>query len=226
MFAEFVQRDAALLARCGLRDSLEVFLPKAEALAREVLRLNALHNLTRITEPEPFWTRHILDSLLGATALPGLLDGTLHGEVLDIGCGGGFPCLPLALANPSLRITGMDSEGTKVDSVREAAKTLGLHNLQAVKDRAREAGRKPEFAGRFAVITARAVAETGELIPEVRKMLAPGGLFFLYKTPEAVEKEMVLAKREAAKAKLELSFSDIIDLGPAGKRQFVSCRAG
>ena len=146
---------------------------------------NARFNLTRITSREDFEVKHVADSLAAARFFPELAHESLR--VADIGCGAGFPSVVLAAAFPDLAVTAIDSTQKKIAFVTEAARDLGLANLHAVAGRAVELARRPEFSGRFDVVTARAVATAEKLCREGRGMLASGGRFILYKTPGQAE---------------------------------------
>jgi 16S rRNA (guanine527-N7)-methyltransferase len=119
--------------------------------------------------------RHLIPSL---AALPFLPE---RGKVLDIGSGGGFPGIPLAIARPDLHFTLVDSTRKKVDFLNGTIRTLSLTNTTALWARAEELSGEPKLAGAFNVVTARAVAKLPELLPTVKKLLAPKGKAILWK---------------------------------------------
>ena len=86
-------------------------------------------NLTAITEPLPMVRKHLLDSLTVQPWLKGPF-------VTDVGTGAGFPGLPLAVLNPGMRFTLIDSTAKKIRFVEHAARTLGLGQVTAVCERA------------------------------------------------------------------------------------------
>ena len=198
--------------------SKEDFLSHSEKIYEMMKEINAVHNLTRITSDEDFWNKHWIDSLLIAKAYPAIMKDEI--KVADIGCGGGYPCLPLAAVNSNLTVVGIDGVGKKVHAVQQIADALGFSHLSTVHGKARELARKEEFNEQFDLLTARAVAETGPLLKECRQLLKKGGVFILYKTPMAIEKESQLTEREAKKFKFELSYSDEFELN-GQTRQFV-----
>ena len=128
---------------------------------------NKKYNLTAITEPEDIIYKHFIDSLLISQYIPENL------SVIDIGCGAGFPSLPLAIARPDLKITSLDSTNKKITYIQLAAQRLGLENITAICGRAEELARNTEFRDRFDISTARAVANFPVLcelcLPFVRK---------------------------------------------------------
>ena len=139
---------------------------------------NAKMNLTRITSREDYDVKHVADSLSLTRCFPEL--AAARPRVADIGCGAGFPSVVLAAAFPEWEVTAIDSTQKKIAFVIEAARELGLVNLRPVAGRAVELARRPEFSGKFDVVTARAVATAEKLCREGRRMLAPGGRFILY----------------------------------------------
>lgn len=121
-------------------------------LTERMLEVNAVMNLTALDTPEKIIPLHYADCGLAADRIP--QDAT----VADVGCGGGFPTLPLAILRPDLHITGIDSTGKKVQYVAETARLLGLKNVRTLTGRAEELGRDPAWRETFDVVTSRAVA--------------------------------------------------------------------
>ena len=206
---------SAFAAECRVADP-ERFIHLRDRFFGLLGSANADFNLTRITSREDFEIKHVADSLAVARCFPELAEKAWR--IADIGCGAGFPSLILAAAFPKLEVAAIDSTHKKVDFVAAAAKELELDNLHPVAGRAVELARRPEFAGRFDVVTARAVATAEKLCREGRKMLVPGGRFILYKTPgQAEELEAVRADRGVRWEKTpEFSLP-----GEAGRRLFL-----
>ena len=94
-------------------------IPRLAAFAELVLERNQVMNLTAITEPKDVAALHLLDSL--SLIKPAGLE---QGSVVDVGCGAGFPGVPLAIAKPELTVTLLDSLGKRVDFLREACEAL------------------------------------------------------------------------------------------------------
>ncbi len=124
-----------------------------EGLTVRMLEENEKYNLTAIREPEKIALLHYADCVSAAAAFP------KGARVVDVGCGAGFPTLPLALVRPDLTIVALDSTEKKVRYVEETARLLGLTNVEAHVMRAEEGANTPALREQFDVATARAVAE-------------------------------------------------------------------
>lgn len=142
---------------------------------------NEQMNLTAIRKPADMIPLHYADCLLAARYLP---DSAI---VLDCGCGGGFPTLPLAIARPDLRITALDSTAKKLGFVRSAAETLGLSNVTTLCGRAEELGCRPEYREKFDACCARAVAALPVLSELCIPFVKVGGIFLAMKGSKAQE---------------------------------------
>jgi 16S rRNA (guanine527-N7)-methyltransferase len=140
-----------------------------------LLRWNAAYNLTAIRDPREMVAKHLLDSLAmhGATAPLAAAGGSLA----DLGTGAGFPGIPLAIAQPGLRVALVESSGKKARFLREAIRTLGLGNATAVESRI-EAHDAPAA---FDAITARALATLPLILELGGHLLKPGGVLLAMK---------------------------------------------
>ncbi len=195
---------SAFAAECRVADP-ERFAQLCGRFFELLTAANAEFNLTRITSREDFEVKHVADSLAMARCFPELATG--QWRIADIGCGAGFPSVVLAAAFPELSVTAIDSTQKKIAFVAAAARELGLDNLRPVAGRAVELARRPEFSGRFDVVTARAVATAEKLCREGRKMLAPGGRFIFYKTPGQAEELAILAQDRSIRWEATPEFS-------------------
>ena len=107
---------------------------------------------------DELFERHVLHSLGIAKVMP-----FLPGEkVLDVGTGGGFPGIPLAILFPETEFYLVDSIGKKIKVVQEVAKAIGLKNLEAAHLRAEQVNEKFDF------VVSRAVTRLGEFYPWVK----------------------------------------------------------
>lgn len=107
-------------------------------------------------------------------------------DVCDIGTGGGFPFLPLAISYPKVNFTGIDSTRKKVDAVNDMIQELGIQNAKAVRTRVED------FQGQFDVITARAVGYIDKILQRSYPLLKKGGHYVLYKQVSQQEKTDLL----------------------------------
>lgn len=160
--------------------------PSAAQLAQlvalqEQLRLwNARLNLTRLVEGEDFWISQVVDSLW---PLVGRLNGPPTPlRCVDVGTGGGFPGLAVAIALPQARLTLIDSVGRKVEAVQAMAQALGLAERVSLRcERAERSGRERSCRGLFDLALARAVAAAPVVAEYLVPLLAPGGEALLYR---------------------------------------------
>lgn len=191
------------------------------ALRQELVATNARVNLTRLTEPDDFYVKHVLDSLLLLHAYPELLTRRL--EVLDLGCGGGFPGLLLALVCPQSHFLEVDSVGKKIACVEGFIRHLGLKNARGLQARGVEMGHRPEHHGHYDLVTARAVGATPKLVLEAAALLRrPGGRLVIYRTPQMIADERAASLQAAATGRMRLLTSAPFELPLAmGARQFL-----
>lgn len=128
-------------------------------------------NLTALREERDIVLKHFVDSL---SCLRGEhLEGELR--VLDLGTGGGFPALPLAIVRPELRLTPLDSTRKKIDFVRQTAEELGLSHVTPLVGRAEHVGRLSEYREQFDRVVVRAVAALPVLAELALPLLRAGG---------------------------------------------------
>lgn len=169
-----------------------------------VLAGNALTNLTALRTPQAVWEGLILDSLRLVPLLGHLAPAS---QIVDVGCGAGFPGLPLALLFPQLEFTLVDATAKKVAFVEHARHQLKLPNVTPICGRAEQltaASDDPKRRGllreRFDLVTARAVAPLPLLlelcVPFAKAPQSgnPGGRLLLVKGEQA-ERELDEATR-------------------------------
>lgn len=123
---------------------------------------NRAYNLTAVRSPEAMVSRHLLDSASVAFAVSGP-------TLLDVGSGPGFPGLVLAILDPGLQVTLLDSNGKKVRFQRQAVMELGLDNVRC------EQVRVEAFDATFDQVISRAFASLGDFIGLTEPLLAEGG---------------------------------------------------
>ena len=162
---------------------IEVFLQK-----------NAKLNLISKNDEKLLFEKHIYDSL-GIKLFFEKYNITA-GDILDIGCGGGFPCVPIAIEYPEFNVTGIDSIRKKINAINEIKEELMLTNFTTICDRVENIKNK-----KFDVITSRAVADLSKICEYALPLLKAGGYFAAYKSRKAQEEIRnaikVLAKNNA-----------------------------
>ncbi len=162
-------------------------------LTERMLEVNAHMNLTAITSPDAVILRHYVDSLTVSEYLP------QGASVVDIGCGAGFPTLPLAIARPDLHILALDSTAKRIQYVAETAKLLGLERVEAVSCRAEDgAGSAGIYRETFDCAISRAVANLPVLCELCLPYVRVGGCFVAMKAAQAMQ-EVDLARNGIAK---------------------------
>lgn len=153
----------------------EKTVEKMLEMSNYMLEVNQHMNLTAITETADIIAKHLADSVIVARYIP------QNSRVCDVGCGGGFPSLPLAIARPDITLIGIDSTEKRINYVNDSAKRLDLTNITAICGRAEELGHQPQLRECFDICVARAVAN----LPILSELCVPfvkvGGAFVAMK---------------------------------------------
>lgn len=147
------------------------------------------HNLVSKRAKAELESRHIPECVRFAAMLP------TRGPLLDIGSGGGLPGLVIAIVRPDLEVHLLEATGKKVAFLRETASALGVH-AEVHKGRAEELAKSP-LAGRFPLVTARAVAPLERLIRWAAPYLARDGALYAIKGEKWAEEVGSAAPRLA-----------------------------
>jgi 16S rRNA (guanine527-N7)-methyltransferase len=133
-------------------------------------------NVISRKDTENFYERHVLHSL-GIAKVLNFKNGT---KIMDVGTGGGFPGIPLAILFPECEFILVDSIGKKIKVVNEVAAALGLSNVHGIHERAEK------VEGTFDFIVSRAVTQMPEFIGWVKnkisktsKNVLPNGILYL-----------------------------------------------
>ena len=163
-------------------------------------------NLSAFRTEDHSWVGNILDSLSVLELMPELFGKDWDArklKVLDIGTGGGFPLLPMALTMSSARFTGMDATRKKIDAIDRIGHQMGLQNMELVSGRFEEMAHQSEFRECFDMVTARAVAPLNTLIEYAVPFLKVRGRCVFWKSLHiADELRLSLNAAKALKAKL------------------------
>lgn len=140
-----------------------------------MLETNQVMNLTRITDPQEIAQKHLLDS----ASLLTIADFS-HKSVVDVGCGAGFPGMPLHILCPSCQLTLLDSLGKRIRFLQSCIDAMGLKQIEAVHARAEEYAAKHRESYDFAV--SRAVAQLNVLAELSLPLVKTGGCFIAMKS--------------------------------------------
>ena len=175
------------------------------AFGHAVIRQNEVMNLTAITEPAAVAKLHLLDSLSVACA------AELKGRTLiDVGCGAGFPGVPLAIAVPDLKVTLLDSLGKRVKWLEETLPQLGI-SARCVTARAEE--HVTTCREKFDYATSRAVARLNILLELTAPYVRVGGAVLAMKGSAAREE---LEECRSAMKKLGLKLESVKEFSVDG----------
>lgn len=173
-FNDFQALFCAAIEKNGIKPLDTDTVARFHAFTEHLLEVNKTTNLTAIREIPDFIDKHLVDSLSVSEYIP------QSAALLDLGCGPGFPSIPLALARPDLRITALDSTAKKIAFVQDAAKRLNLTNLNAVSGRAEDRALSKKI-GKFDVVTGRAVARLNVFCELCMPYVKIGGKFVAMK---------------------------------------------
>jgi len=151
-------------------------------------------NIVSCSEQKTVIVKHFIDSI-SFNLLKGDQDFNAELRVIDIGSGGGFPGVPLMIANPNWKLCAVDSVGKKTKFIELLVKELGLiDRVEILTARAEDIGQNKDYREKFDIAVSRAVSQLSTLgeycIPFVKK----GGIFVAYKAKE-VQEELVQANK-------------------------------
>lgn len=152
-----------------------------------LLQENKIHNLTSITDDDGVLYKHFIDSLLPEQIFKE------NSQIIDIGCGGGFPSIPLSIIRKDVEITAIDSTNKKINFVNNVKKDLNLVNLKPFCARVEDIGNNPKYREKFDYVVSRAVAPLNTIIEYSAPLLKDNGLIVAYKGSN-YEEEIKLAK--------------------------------
>ncbi|MDD4211286.1 MAG: 16S rRNA (guanine(527)-N(7))-methyltransferase RsmG [Clostridia bacterium] len=148
-------------------------LDQFEHYYNKLIKYNQKVNLTAITEKEDVYIKHFLDSIVTAKLIK------KNATLCDIGCGAGFPSLPLKIVRPDLYIIMVDSLNKRIIFLNELVSELGLSDVESIHARAEDFAKTHRESFDYAV--ARAVAGLNTLSEYCLPFVKVGGQFLAYK---------------------------------------------
>jgi 16S rRNA (guanine527-N7)-methyltransferase len=177
-------RLTELLAAAGLEPLDPVAAQRLEAYSTLLHRWNARVNLTAIRDQEEILSRHFVESIACARALPAGI-----GTLLDFGSGAGFPGIPVALLRPGIAVTLCESQGKKAAFLHEAVRVVEV-SAEVYR------GRAEDLARYFDCVTLRAVDRMADAVKVAGRLVAPHGWLALMTTGSMFESLKVSAGSE------------------------------
>lgn len=166
------------------------------------LEYNSHTNLMSKNDEKVLFEKHIFDSL----SLNLFFQNYNVSNMLDIGTGGGFPSLPVALAFPTIEVVAIDSIQKKLNFIESVKKELDLKNIKTICTRAENFDTK--MLNSFDMVTCRAVSALKNLFDYTIPYIKQGGYFVAFKS-KIYEQELEDAKNIIKKSKVKLI--DVID---------------
>jgi 16S rRNA (guanine527-N7)-methyltransferase len=192
-----------------------------------LLEWNRLAGLTAVTGPVDVARRHFGESLALLAVLRRARLLPPGARLIDVGAGAGFPGLPMAIVDPSLRLTLLEAHGRRAGFLRLAIAALELQGVRVVHARAEDAGRDAALREAFDVAVARAVAPLAVLVELALPLLRPAGVLATPKGARAGDELAEAATAiEALGGHVEAALALVLPEGVAPQTVLVVRRAG
>ena len=154
-------------------------LEQWDKLYQEIIFYNRKINLTRITDPNDFWEKHLWDSLAGIDTEIINIKSDLKG--IDIGTGAGFPGIPIAIICSQLKVTLLDSKIKKIKFIDLILDKLKFNNCQTLIGRSETIGQMKEYRETYDLALTRAVGPPSVCSEYALPLLKIGGIAVLYR---------------------------------------------
>lgn len=168
---------------------------KYEEYMKIFLEENSKVNLISKNDEKYLWEKHVFDSLAIENFFE-KFDTSKIKTILDIGTGGGFPSIPIAITYPHLKVTALDSIAKKIRAVQTIKDKLNIENLEPICTRVENLDSK------FDMITSRAVSSLKNICEYALPKLKKGGYFVAYKsrkTPQEIKEANSILKKYNSK---------------------------
>jgi 16S rRNA (guanine527-N7)-methyltransferase len=165
-----------LLTEAGLEPLDSLLASRFEDYLSLILRWNTRVNLTAIRDEEGILSRHFVESIACARALPAGI-----ATLLDFGSGAGFPGIPIALCRPEISATLAESQGKKAAFLREAIRVLAISAVV-------HSGRAEALSAVFDCVALRAVDKMETAVQAAAHLVSPGGWLALMSMNSELER--------------------------------------
>lgn len=152
-------------------------IARFDAYRSGILQWNEFVNITAIRDPREFTLKHFVDS--AACIL--LTEYNKAEKIIDIGTGGGFPGVPLAILSPEKEFILVDSLKKRLKIIDELCESIGIKNIKTLHGRAEDFGRNKEYREKYDFCVSRAVANFSTLCEYCLPFVKVGGYMASYK---------------------------------------------
>lgn len=188
----FLHKNARLL---GLELS-DQQLAQFDVYKNELLQWNAKTNLISENSSHEIITRHFLDSLTALQFIP-----KPYAMIIDVGCGAGFPGIPLKIAQPSLELYLLEANRKKVSFLKHILRLLNLPTVHVLHDRVENIIKTDLWKEKFDILISRATFKLDELLSLGKFLIAPEGQLIALKGPN-VDEEIKLCSPAQNRCKI------------------------
>ena len=195
-----IKKLSEILEKNGVysQDKIE----KLEGYMEQILEWNNKVNITNIVDPNDFIEKHYIDSLV-----IGDIDIFKNSiDIIDVGTGGGFPGVPLAVSYPDKNFTLLDSLNKRLKIIDQVTESLNINNVKTCHGRAEELGQKKEYREQFDLCVSRAVANLTSLAELCIPFVKVGGYFIAYKGPGVYE------ELESAEKAIKILGGEVVEI--------------
>lgn len=176
---------------------------KLHQFSNILIETNKQFNLTAITDEKEIIIKHFVDCATVIKHIP------KDASVIDVGCGAGFPTLPIAILRDDVKVTALDSTAKKINFINLTAKELNLTNVLGIASRAEDFANKKRES--YDISISRAVARLNTLDELCLPLTKVGGLFIAMKSSKG-EEEYAEAKQGISKLGASLIKKEVVRL--------------
>jgi 16S rRNA (guanine527-N7)-methyltransferase len=198
-----MDKEIILLGKNARQMNIELSneqLAQFDVYKNELLQWNTKTNLISENSSQDIITHHFLDSLTALQFIP-----KPNASVIDVGCGAGFPGIPLKIAMPDLEIYLLEANRKKVSFLKHILRLLNLSPAVVIHDRVENIMKKVLYKREFDILISRATYKLSELLPLGEFFLVPEGQLIALKGPN-VDKEI----KQCLPVKNRLKISQLI----------------